>query len=49
MSNNAHEFDVVDWDGPNDPENPNNWSSTRKITATLTIALISILTYVEDL
>ncbi|KAL3431618.1 major facilitator superfamily domain-containing protein [Aspergillus tetrazonus] len=44
MSNRAHESDVVDWDGPDDSENPNNWSSTRKITATLTVALISILT-----
>ncbi|KIA75605.1 cycloheximide resistance protein [Aspergillus ustus] len=44
MSNDACESDVVDWDGPNDPENPKNWSSTRKITATITIALISILT-----
>ncbi|KAL4931700.1 MFS transporter [Aspergillus undulatus] len=36
--------DVVDWEGPDDPANPKNWSSARKTMATLTIALISILT-----
>jgi hypothetical protein len=25
---------LVDWDGPDDPENPLNWTSKRKITAT---------------
>ena len=33
---------VVDWDGPNDPENPMNWSNSRKW---LTISLISISSF----
>ncbi|PLB47918.1 synaptic vesicle transporter [Aspergillus steynii IBT 23096] len=33
---------LVHWDGPNDPENPMNWTSFRKW---LTIALISISSY----
>ncbi|CAI7573574.1 unnamed protein product [Penicillium crustosum] len=35
---------IVDWDGPDDPENPLNWTSGRKITATCSIALITFLT-----
>jgi hypothetical protein len=35
--------DVVDFDGPEDPQNPQNWSSARKITS---IAIISCLTFV---
>ncbi|KAJ6184802.1 hypothetical protein N7519_006103 [Penicillium mononematosum] len=35
---------IVDWDGPDDPENPLNWTSKRKITATCSIALITFLT-----
>ncbi|KAJ5682167.1 MFS transporter cpaT [Penicillium macrosclerotiorum] len=35
---------VVDWDGPDDPENPLNWSAKRKMTATISIALITLLT-----
>lgn len=34
---------VVDWDGPNDPENPMNWSEKKKW---LNIATLSILTLV---
>lgn len=35
--------DVVDFDGPQDPQNPQNWSSARKVTS---IAIISCLTFV---
>ena len=34
---------LVDWDGPNDPQNPMNWSGLRKWS---TVALISTLTCV---
>ncbi|KAF2162836.1 hypothetical protein M409DRAFT_68829 [Zasmidium cellare ATCC 36951] len=37
-------IDFVDWDGPDDPENPFNWSTTYKWVATLTTCFISILT-----
>ncbi|KAJ5096989.1 MFS transporter cpaT, partial [Penicillium angulare] len=35
---------IVDWDGPNDPENPLNWTKAKKINATISIALITVLT-----
>ncbi|KAI9370223.1 major facilitator superfamily domain-containing protein [Aspergillus egyptiacus] len=44
MVEHEHDPFVVDWDGPDDPENPMNWPSRRKALATTTIALISILT-----
>jgi hypothetical protein len=37
---------IVDWDGPDDPENPLNWTTKRKVSATLSISLITFLTYV---
>lgn len=33
---------IVDWDGPDDPENPLNWSSTRRI---LIIIFVSSYTF----
>lgn len=40
------EIEIVDWDGPNDPENPFNWSDTRKIiiTAAALFACLTVLT-----
>ncbi|KAI1658390.1 MFS general substrate transporter [Daldinia decipiens] len=38
--------DVVDWDGPDDPENPANWSDKKKW---LNIAILSIMTLVTPL
>ncbi|KAH7124934.1 major facilitator superfamily domain-containing protein [Dactylonectria estremocensis] len=37
---------IVDWDGPNDPANPHNWSRARKGG---TIALVSAITFVTPL
>lgn len=37
---------IVWWDGPDDPENPMNWSSWRKV---LTCTIISFLTFVTPL
>lgn len=34
----------IDWDGPNDPENPMNWSWGRKWTATI---LVSCFTFIS--
>lgn len=34
---------IVDWDGPDDPENPQNWSFGTK---TITVACVSGLTFV---
>ncbi|KAJ5599857.1 hypothetical protein N7450_000924 [Penicillium hetheringtonii] len=40
----ARDPNIVDWDGPNDPENPLNWTKKQKISATVSIALITFLT-----
>lgn len=42
----AHEEDpdVVDWDGPNDPENPLNWPESRK---RINLLLLSVLTVIS--
>lgn len=37
---------VVNWDGPDDPENPLNWPSKRKWTNIGLLALITTLTFV---
>ncbi|OCL12150.1 polyamine transporter 1 [Glonium stellatum] len=37
-----HQDNIVDWDGPQDPQNPQNWTSTRKW---LIIILISAITF----
>ncbi|OAL30037.1 hypothetical protein AYO20_08941 [Fonsecaea nubica] len=36
--------DVVNWDGPNDPENPMNWPARRKWTNVALLSSITILT-----
>ncbi|KAJ5314042.1 uncharacterized protein N7443_000926 [Penicillium atrosanguineum] len=40
----ARDPNIVDWDGPDDPENPLNWTAKKKVTATVSIALITLLT-----
>ncbi|CVL07245.1 related to multidrug resistant protein [Fusarium mangiferae] len=45
-SNVAQDGDIVDWDGPDDPENPMGWPDSKKW---LNIILISILTLVTPL
>ncbi|PNS17256.1 hypothetical protein CAC42_6939 [Sphaceloma murrayae] len=30
-----HDIEIVDWNGPNDPENPFNWSKPRKLLITI--------------
>lgn len=34
---------IVNWDGPDDPANPMNWSSKEKITAIGIVSLITLL------
>ncbi|CZR54884.1 related to multidrug resistant protein [Phialocephala subalpina] len=34
---------IVDWDGPDDPANPMNWSSSKKVTAIGIVSLITML------
>jgi MFS family permease len=37
---------LVDWDGPDDPKNPMNWTLQRKLIITSCISIITLLTYV---
>ncbi|KAG2356048.1 hypothetical protein BDR07DRAFT_1301433 [Suillus spraguei] len=34
---------VVDWDGPDDPQNPKNWSCRRKWAATIIVSLFTFI------
>ncbi|KAF4955588.1 hypothetical protein FGADI_4423 [Fusarium gaditjirri] len=36
--------DIVDWSGPNDPENPRNWSKAYKLTNIIVISLSVLYT-----
>lgn len=38
--------DLVDWDGPDDPENPFNWPSYKKWRQLIFMAINTFLTYV---
>lgn len=42
-SEEAADPNIVSWDGPNDPENPVNWSTGLKCSS---IALVSAITFV---
>ena len=37
---------VVDWDGPDDPQKPTNWSSRKKWKNLLIVNTITLITYV---
>ena len=37
---------LVDWDGPNDPANPRNWSKARKMLNIVLISLSVLYSYV---
>lgn len=45
VDDESRDPNIVDWDGPDDPENPLNWTTKRKVSATVSIALITLLTY----
>lgn len=38
--------DIVDWDGPDDPENPMNWPPRKKWTLIFILAMVTLVTYV---
>lgn len=38
---------IVDFDGPNDLENPLNWSTARKTTSIAIVSLTALLSYVS--
>lgn len=39
---------LVTWDGPDDPENPKNWSRQRKWAATVTVSLFTFISPVSS-
>lgn len=39
---------TVGWDGPDDPENPKNWSNTKKWVATLVIAMFTFISPISS-
>ena len=41
---NGEDPDIVDWDGPNDPELPINWPQLRKWRNVLLVATLTFLT-----
>jgi hypothetical protein len=36
--------DLVDWDGPDDPENPQNWTTKRKWTLIGALSAVTLIT-----
>lgn len=38
-----NDSNIVDWDGPDDPTNPMNWSSSKKVVAIGIVSLITML------
>ncbi|KAE9387802.1 hypothetical protein BT96DRAFT_1025719 [Gymnopus androsaceus JB14] len=39
---------IVDWDGPNDPSNPKNWSFRRKWAATFVVSAFTFINPVSS-
>lgn len=39
---------IVDWDGPDDPEMAMNWPSKKKWTMTLLLSTLTLLTYATN-
>lgn len=42
LHDSASAIDLVDWDGPDDPEKPTNFSRTRKWLITMTMATLTL-------
>jgi len=41
-----HQTTLVDWDGPNDPSNPQNWPQSHKILVTVLLCVYTFAVYV---
>ena len=39
---------VTDWDGPKDPENPQNWSLSIRIGHVVIISILTLIVYVSE-
>lgn len=44
-SSTPEDSNIVSWDGPDDPENPMNWTAKKKFINVATVSLITFLTY----
>lgn len=42
----GRDVDIIDWDGPDDPENPMNWSQNKKFFVTFEICLLTFSIYI---
>lgn len=42
----GRDADIVDWYGPDDPENPQNWSTFKKVWVTFEICLLTFSVYI---
>ncbi|KXJ86480.1 MFS transporter [Microdochium bolleyi] len=40
------DYFIVDWYGPDDPENPQNWSTTKKVFVTFEITFLTFAVYI---
>lgn len=40
----SRDQNIVDFEGPDDPENPLNWSTARKTTSIVIVSLTALLT-----
>lgn len=40
------ESEEIDWDGSDDPDKPVNWPQTKKWRITLTVSMLSFMTFV---
>lgn len=45
-SHSTKDPNVVDWDGPDDPENPQNWSVRFKWLMTMVVIIMTVNVYV---
>lgn len=45
LGQSEHNVNLVDWDGPDDPQNPLNWNRSKKIGSAAVVSLATLLTY----
>jgi hypothetical protein len=43
-SRNPKDYNIIDWEGPNDPDKPVNWSRRRQYTNIIFISILTLLT-----
>ena len=48
LDDKPNENNIIDWDGPQDPENPHNWPERKRWAHVIVVALISLVMYVQS-